>query len=149
MHSDNSYSNVYPISCGWVVKNPPSNTGDVSSTPGQRIPHTTEQLSPSTATTEAVSSRAFEPQGKILYPETKTWREVKWIESHSVMSNSLQPHGLYSPWNSPGQNTVLDSRSLLQGIFWNQRSNPGLPNCRRIFYQLSHQGSPRPDQINK
>ena len=25
-------------------------------------------------------------------------------ESHSVMSNSLQPHGLYSPWNSPGQN---------------------------------------------
>ena len=26
-------------------------------------------------------------------------------ESRSVMSNSLQPHGLYSPWNSPGQNT--------------------------------------------
>ena len=22
-------------------------------------------------------------------------------ESHSVMSNSLQPHGVYSPWNSP------------------------------------------------
>ena len=26
-------------------------------------------------------------------------------ESRSVVSNSLQPHGLYSPWNSPGQNT--------------------------------------------
>ena len=26
-------------------------------------------------------------------------------ESHSVMSDSLRPHGLYSPWNSPGQNT--------------------------------------------
>ena len=26
-------------------------------------------------------------------------------ESHSVMSNSLLPHGLYSPWNFPGQNT--------------------------------------------
>ena len=26
-------------------------------------------------------------------------------ESHSVLSDSLQPHGLYSPWNSPGQNT--------------------------------------------
>ena len=26
-------------------------------------------------------------------------------ENRSVVSNSLQPHGLYSPWNSPGQNT--------------------------------------------
>ena len=26
-------------------------------------------------------------------------------ESHSVVSDSLQPHVLYSPWNSPGQNT--------------------------------------------
>ena len=24
-------------------------------------------------------------------------------ESHSVVSDSLQPHGLYSPWNSPSQ----------------------------------------------
>ena len=53
------------------------------------------------------------------------------------MSNSLQPHGLYSPWNYPGQKTGVGSLSLLQG------SNPGLPNCRRILYQLSHQGSPR------
>ena len=30
-------------------------------------------------------------------------------ESHSVMSNSLWPHGLYSPWNSPGQNTGVGS----------------------------------------
>ena len=27
------------------------------------------------------------------------------IASCSVVSNSLRPHGLYSPWNSPGQNT--------------------------------------------
>ena len=33
------------------------------------------------------------------------------------MSNSLQPYGLYSPWNSPGQNIGGGSRSLLQGIF--------------------------------
>ena len=26
-------------------------------------------------------------------------------ESRSVMSDSLWPHGLYSPWNSPGQNS--------------------------------------------
>ena len=33
------------------------------------------------------------------------------------MSNYLQPHGLYSPWNSPGQNTGVGNLSLLQGIF--------------------------------
>ena len=33
--------------------------------------------------------------------------------------------------------------SLLQGIFPTQGSNPGLLHCRRILYQLSHQGSPR------
>ena len=43
--------------------------------------------------------------------------EVKWSESHSVMSDSLRSHGLYSPWNSPGQNTGVGSLSLLQGIF--------------------------------
>ena len=31
---------------------------------------------------------------------------------------------------------------LLQGIFPTQGPNPGLPHCRRILYQLSHQGSP-------
>ena len=64
-------------------------------------------------------------------------------ESHSVMSDSLWPHRLYSPWNSPGQNTGVGSLSLLQGIFPTQGSNPGLAHCRRILYQLSHKGSPR------
>ena len=27
------------------------------------------------------------------------------VKSHSVVSDSLQPHRLYSPWSSPGQNT--------------------------------------------
>ena len=53
------------------------------------------------------------------------------------------PPGLYSPWNSPGQNAGVGSLSLLQGIFPTQGSNPGLPHCRQILYQLSHQGSPR------
>ena len=56
------------------------------------------------------------------------------------MSDSLRPHGLYSPWNSPGQNTGVGSLSLFQGIFPIQGSNPGLPHCRWILYQLSHQG---------
>ena len=59
------------------------------------------------------------------------------------MSDSLWPHGLYSPWSSPGQNTRVSSLFLLQGIFPTQGLNPGLPLCRRILYQLSHQGSPR------
>ena len=61
-------------------------------------------------------------------------------ESRSVVSDSLQPHGLNSPQNSPGQNTGVGSRSLFQGIFPTQRSNPGLPPYRRILCQLSHKG---------
>ena len=38
-------------------------------------------------------------------------------ENHSVVSNSLWPHRLYSPWNSPGQNAGVGSLSVLQGIF--------------------------------
>ena len=59
-------------------------------------------------------------------------------ESHSVMSNSLPPHGLYSQWNSPGQNTGVGSLSLLQGICQTQESNWGLLHCRQILYQLSY-----------
>ena len=59
------------------------------------------------------------------------------------MSDSLQPCGLYTPWNSPGKNTGVGSLSLLQGIFPTQISNPGLPHCRRILSQQSHKGKPR------
>ena len=100
-----------------------------------------------------------------------------------LVSDSLRPHGLYSPWNSLLQNTEVGSLYLLQGIFPNpgieprspalqadsllaepqgkpkntgvgchallqgtfptQGLNPNLPHCRRILYQLSHQGNPR------
>ena len=63
-------------------------------------------------------------------------------ESHSVVFDSLWPHGLYTPGNSPGQNTGVGSLYFLQGIFLTQGSNPGLLHCRQILYQLSHQGSP-------
>ena len=56
---------------------------------------------------------------------------------------TLRPHGLYSLWNSPGQNTGVGSPSLLQGIFPTQGWNPGLLHCRWILYQLSHKGSLR------
>ena len=62
----------------------------------------------------------------------------------TVMTDSMcQLHGLYSPWNSPDQNTGVGSLSLLQGIFPTQGSNPGLPHCRWILYQLSYEGSPK------
>ena len=62
---------------------------------------------------------------------TETWKSLS-------VSDSLQLHGLYNLWNSPGQNTGVDSCSLLQGIFPTQGSNPCLPYCRQILYQLSH-----------
>ena len=65
-----------------------------------------------------------------------------WSESCSVMLDSLWFKGLYSLWNSPGQNTGVGSLSLFQGIFPTQRSNPGLPHCGQILYRLSHKGNP-------
>ena len=65
----------------------------------------------------------------------------KWKSFSHI--DSLWPHGLYSPWNSPGKNTGVGNLFLLQGIFPTQGSNPGLPHCRWILYHLSHKGSPR------
>ena len=47
--------------------------------------------------------------------------KVKCV-SHPIVSNSLQPHGLYStrilcPWNFPGKNTGVGCHFLFQGIF--------------------------------
>ena len=66
--------------------------------------------------------------------------EVKFTQSCLTLCD---PHGLYSPWNSPDQNIGVGSLSLLRGIFPTQGSNPGLPHCRWILYQLSHRGSLR------
>ena len=62
-------------------------------------------------------------------------------ESRSVVSSSVTPWNC--PWNSPGQNIGVGSLSLLQWIFPTQGLNPGLPHCRQILYQLSHQESSR------
>ena len=52
---------------------------------------------------------------------------------YSLSGSSV--HGIF-------QNTGVGSLSLLQGIFQTQGSNPGLPQCKWILYQLSHKGSP-------
>ena len=54
----------------------------------------------------------------------------------------MRPHRLYSPRNSPGQNTGVGSLSFFRRIFPTQGSNPGFLHCRQILYQLSHKGSP-------
>ena len=63
-------------------------------------------------------------------------------ESHSVMSDSLQQHGVCSPWNSPGQNTVMGSHSLLQGIFPTQGSNPS-PTFQADSFTAEPSGKPK------
>ena len=52
------------------------------------------------------------------------------------------PPGSSAHRDSPGKNTRMGGHSFLQGIFPTQGSNPGLPHCRQIPYQLSHRGSP-------
>ena len=70
---------------------------------------------------------------------------LTYLKSLSLVQLLATPwtvvHGLYSPWNSPGQNTGRGSPSFLQGIFPTQGSNPGILHCRQILYQLSHKGS--------
>ena len=81
----------------------------------------------------------------VFLPGIPMDRGAWWLQSmrwHRV-ERDCESQSLYSPWNSPGQNTAVGSLSLLQGIFPIQGSNPGFPHCRWILYHLSHQGSPR------
>ena len=75
----------------------------------------------------------------------KLWE--KESVSHSVVSNSLQPHGLQParilcPWKSPGKNSGMGCHSLLHGIFSTQGLNLGLLHHRQILCHLSHQRNP-------
>ena len=61
--------------------------------------------------------------------------------SRSVMSDSLQSHGLYPtrllcPWDFRGKNTGVGCHVLLQGIFSTQGLNSGLLHCRQIHIRI-------------
>ena len=91
------------------------------------------------------------------------WANISIIiienESCPVLSDTLWPHGLYSPWNSPGQNTgVWTAFPLCRGssqprdwtqVFTSWFIREAQEYCRawfftrKILYQLSHKGSPR------
>ena len=61
--------------------------------------------------------------------------QIQPSESRSVITDSLQPHGLYSPWNSLGQNTGVGSLSLLQNItILNAFLSHKLRNCVSSYY---------------
>ena len=67
------------------------------------------------------------------------------VLSHSIVSDSLWPHGLspisparlLCPWRFSSKNTAVGCHALLQGIFLTQGSNPGLPHCRWILHRLT------------
>ena len=84
----------------------------------------------------------------ILYLHSKIYIRSLWLTythwtvlSGSVVCDSLPGASVHV--DSPGKNTGVGCWVLLQEIFPTQGSNPGLPHCRQILYQLSHQGSPR------
>ena len=61
-------------------------------------------------------------------------------ESHSIVSNSLRPHGLYCPWNFPGQNTGVGSLSLLQEDLLNPGIEPRFPALQADSLPAEPQG---------
>ena len=75
-----------------------------------------------------------------MYYLCESEAKVKFAQSCPTLCEDI--HGLYSPWDSPGQNTGVGSCSLLQGISPTQGSNPSLLYCRWILYQLNLQGNP-------
>ena len=82
--------------------------------------------------------RQWHPTPVLLPEKSHGWTQL---------SPTLRPHGLYSPWKSPGQNTGVGRLTLLQWIFSTKELNWGLLHCRRILYQLSYKGSPD-DRMN-
>ena len=81
-----------------------------------------------------------------LYAQTQTYI-MKHPCNCCVLNRSFatlvncSPPGSSVHRDSPGKNTRVCCHALLRGIFPTQGLNPGLLNCRRILYHLSHQRS--------
>ena len=75
-------------------------------------------------------------KGEVTADNAEIQRIMKESEndSSSVMIDSLQPHGLYSPWTSLGQNAGVRSLSLLLVIFPTQELNADLLHGKQILY---------------
>ena len=87
---------------------------------------------------------------KCLIIPPKKKNQLMWFYasvSRSVVSNSLQPHGLYParllcPWGFSRQEYWSGLPCPFTGDLPTQGLNPGLLHCRQILCHLSHQGSP-------
>jgi len=80
------------------------------------------------------SSACFNPS-LLIYPFSSF---LLMCVSHSVVSDSLQPHGVWPtsllhPWDFPGKNTGVGYHLLLQGIFLTQGLNLSLLHCRQTL----------------
>ena len=92
--------------------------------------------------------------GKIEGRRRRGWQRMRWLDgiTNSVDMKvkvkvarscpTLRPHGPYSPWNSPAQNTGVGSLSLLQGIFPTQGLNLHILHWKADSLLQCHQGSP-------
>ena len=128
------------LSGGPEVKNLPSSAGDTGSTSGWATTksHAVGQLEKATCPAW-LNQWINKPVNTETYFTRFFWKSAlctrkRESESRSVVPNSLRPHGLYSPWNSPCQNTGVGRLSLLQEIFPTQGLNPGLQCCRQTLY---------------
>ena len=84
----------------------------------------------------------WKPWSFFIYMLTKC---VCCVLSHSVISDSLQPYGLWParflcPWDSPGKDTGVGCHFLLQGIFLTQGANLSLLHWQADSLPLSQQG---------
>ena len=67
--------------------------------------------------------------------------EISENKSHSIVSNLFATPWTVQSNSYPSQNTGVGCLSLLPRICPTQGSNTGLPHCRQILYQMSHQDS--------
>ena len=92
-----------------------------------------------------VQSTEDRQQGEpVLKPTSCVCMHAQSFQSCPTLCNPMDcsPPGSSVHGDSPGKNTGVGCHALLQRIFPTQGSNPGLPHCRQILYQLSHQGTP-------
>ena len=72
------------------------------------------------------------------------WRCGEYWPEAQAVPDSLQPYGLQSPWNSPGQNTGVGSHSILQGNLPNPGIKPRSPTLQADSLPAESPGKPPP-----
>ena len=101
----------------WVAVPPP---GDLSEPGMEPIPPAPPALTGGFFTTSATwEAQNLQGAAEAVLRRKFQVIQVKVKVKVTQSCPTLRPHGLYSPWNSPGQNSGVGSRSLLQGIFPN------------------------------